>query len=556
MKNNNCCGGISLQSCNNELEILVRQLQREVNKLMQTTEARLLCQSKKIDETMVYIKNNLSNALRDLLDSMLESGELEEIITSVISNDISLLETEVEQLRQEVHSNDEDIALLKLKFDRVINVKELGAKGDGITDDSLILQSAFNSGKVVFIPKGTYLTSTELTVSDDTTIIGESERQSIIKANGIDLDSVIRLSKSLVGEDTTEASNGIVLKNITIDAEGVDYGIYTNYLTNESRLENITVVNASKINICIGKSWFSKYINLTAKNGKNVGFSIGIKQNNEVDYSVNGIDFINLRAHNNGTDESHNQNTNIFRGAGFIIGGCQTCNFDIIQSEANYGIGVIFDNYYSNHINTMYLENNSKNQLNKYSLYQTSNSTNGQIIDKILLSSEQTILSDNKLFINTLSRVDNLRSLYGTGKIYVDYMDYIVLNNQNDFSMINYSFKELYSKKGINLRYTSTLDDEFINAGAVGYPFIILIPKVTATSTSNVTLKLNNNNVNLGTEFTADTPIIIRTVGIQSNSFINTIKLTNNANLDIECDIFLGYFLYGSKFDSLPSKPF
>lgn len=111
--NEDCKCGASLPSYNNELEILVRQLKREVEKLMTTTEARLLCQSKKIDETMVYIKNNLSNALRELLDSMLESGEIEQIITEAISNAISLLEIEVEQLRQEVHSNDQDIEDLK-----------------------------------------------------------------------------------------------------------------------------------------------------------------------------------------------------------------------------------------------------------------------------------------------------------------------------------------------------------------------------------------------------------------------------------------------------------
>ena len=34
---NNCCGGISLPSHDNEIEILIRQLKNEVNKLMKTT---------------------------------------------------------------------------------------------------------------------------------------------------------------------------------------------------------------------------------------------------------------------------------------------------------------------------------------------------------------------------------------------------------------------------------------------------------------------------------------------------------------------------------------
>ena len=77
VKSSNCCGGESLPSYNNEIEILIRQLKKEVQDLMKTTEARLLCQNKKIDETMIYIKNNLGNALRVLLNSMLESGERE-----------------------------------------------------------------------------------------------------------------------------------------------------------------------------------------------------------------------------------------------------------------------------------------------------------------------------------------------------------------------------------------------------------------------------------------------------------------------------------------------
>lgn len=101
---NNCCGGINLPSHNNEIEVLIRQLKREVKELMNTTQAKLLCQDKKIAETMVYIKNNLSNYLRDLLDSMLLSGELDEIITEIISNEIALLEEEVEKLKKDIET--------------------------------------------------------------------------------------------------------------------------------------------------------------------------------------------------------------------------------------------------------------------------------------------------------------------------------------------------------------------------------------------------------------------------------------------------------------------
>ena len=73
-------------------------MKKEVKELLKTTEARLLCQDKKIAETMVYIKNNLSNALRNLLNAMLESGQLEDLITSVVSNTIEVLQNDVENL--------------------------------------------------------------------------------------------------------------------------------------------------------------------------------------------------------------------------------------------------------------------------------------------------------------------------------------------------------------------------------------------------------------------------------------------------------------------------
>lgn len=86
MSNINCYeGGCSLPSSSNELEILVRQIKREVTKLVNETEAKLLLHDGKIAEMCKYIKDNLSNSIRELLDSMIVSGELDEIILSTIT---------------------------------------------------------------------------------------------------------------------------------------------------------------------------------------------------------------------------------------------------------------------------------------------------------------------------------------------------------------------------------------------------------------------------------------------------------------------------------------
>ena len=82
-----CCNeGCSLPSSNNQNALLLEQLKREVKELMKTTQAKLLCQDKKIAEACVYIKNNLSNSLRELLDNMLFTGELETIINNTITD--------------------------------------------------------------------------------------------------------------------------------------------------------------------------------------------------------------------------------------------------------------------------------------------------------------------------------------------------------------------------------------------------------------------------------------------------------------------------------------
>lgn len=164
-KSNDCgCGGINLPSHSNEIEILIRQLKREVAELLETTQAKLLCQDKKIAETMVYIKNNLSNYIRDLLDSMLESGELDEIITSVIENSIEVLESDVETLKADMTRAKANIDYInnelanKLGFDEVaesdVNSKflDIDVATEYVNDSIVYITKLTNIDKIACLP--------------------------------------------------------------------------------------------------------------------------------------------------------------------------------------------------------------------------------------------------------------------------------------------------------------------------------------------------------------------------------------------------------------------
>jgi polygalacturonase len=44
----------------------------------------------------------------------------------------------------------------------VINVKDYGAVGDGLVDDSAAIQAALSTGQHVYIPSGSYLINDQL----------------------------------------------------------------------------------------------------------------------------------------------------------------------------------------------------------------------------------------------------------------------------------------------------------------------------------------------------------------------------------------------------------
>ena len=97
---------------------------------------------------------------------------------------------EMKKLREDFNSLPDSIIdklIANFKIGNFVNVKLLGAKGDGVSDDTLVIQTALNRYKSIFIPAGTYKIS-NLYIGNDCTILGENSDSCIldgfVKTNG------------------------------------------------------------------------------------------------------------------------------------------------------------------------------------------------------------------------------------------------------------------------------------------------------------------------------------------------------------------------------------
>lgn len=206
----NCVEDSSLTSTPNDIKILLNQIKREVEKLINDTEAKLLLHDGKIAELSLYIKTNLSNTIRCLLDSMKLSGELDSIIGEVVSGIIQ---------------------------GSAINVKYLGAKGDGMNDDTSIIQYAIDTYENIYIPKGEYKIK-KLYIKSHVHI----------KGDGIE-NTIIKLENSLYIGNDNEISKFIELEELSINGDNTLIDIYNSYYIDIKNIQLLGNKNNIGINI-------------------------------------------------------------------------------------------------------------------------------------------------------------------------------------------------------------------------------------------------------------------------------------------------------------------
>jgi hypothetical protein len=89
-----------------------------------------------------------------------------------------------------------ELRTLGERFADVVNVRDFGAKGDGVTDDTAAIQAAINrasdkGGGIVYIPTGTYIQSQTLVLKARVKLLGDGKEVTTIeKAVGANIDAL------------------------------------------------------------------------------------------------------------------------------------------------------------------------------------------------------------------------------------------------------------------------------------------------------------------------------------------------------------------------------
>lgn len=165
--------------------------------------------------------------------------------------DIVKIRTDIDTLK--INKADKEFVDAQLaqkvkKDELVVNVKDYGAKGDGVTNDTQAIQNALDTGKKVFIPKGTYMVS-NLIPKGGQVIFGENA----VDSWGTSIETSKTILKGMGG------ATDYVIKNRTWDTDGNPYPVVIQELTidgntkttNGIRCGNSTTIERCRIINCI-----------------------------------------------------------------------------------------------------------------------------------------------------------------------------------------------------------------------------------------------------------------------------------------------------------------
>lgn len=173
------------------------------------------------------------------------------------------------------------------KLAQTVSVKDFGAVGDGVTDDTVAIQAALDCGAAaIYVPAGTYLTSAPLVISQYTTLYGDNpggSQGSVIQKTGNAtapshlFDSIIGLEDLGGGQYTYGVTiKALRLVGLSSNAYGLKLGLATH-----GHYEDLTI-NDVDIGIDGTNVWLTNYTNVVCRNttAGTTGFNVAAGTSN------------------------------------------------------------------------------------------------------------------------------------------------------------------------------------------------------------------------------------------------------------------------------------
>lgn len=177
------------------------------------------------------------------------------------------------------------------------NVLDFGAIGDGVTDDTAAVKAALASGeKTIYFPVGTYNVQEACTVTAGISLVGENQRNTIIKCKADVAGDIVFFT--LNGGDTS-------VQNMTIQGTSSSSGtglLWSNgvYVFSGNAFMSDVTVTTLKIAVDI-TSWYRFEINRCRIQGSNTGFQIAPLTDGGDNGYLNGIYLNNCYFYDNDT---------------------------------------------------------------------------------------------------------------------------------------------------------------------------------------------------------------------------------------------------------------
>lgn len=107
---------------------------------------------------------------------------------------------------------------INLKLAETVSVKDFGAVGDGVTDDTAAIQAAHNASYSVYYPNGYYNVTGNITLRTGTNIIGSGAGQTVVSLSAAMSNAEDAIYKLLV-TDYVNQQGGITVSNIFINGQ-------------------------------------------------------------------------------------------------------------------------------------------------------------------------------------------------------------------------------------------------------------------------------------------------------------------------------------------------